>query len=402
MAPANLPRLLYIGDVPVESSVAGATLLYRLLLDYPADRLAIMQSEQSRMVHGPRLPGVRYETYQLPWDRLTHTRFSKVGGSIRYFVAKRRASEIAKLAAGFDAQAVLTVAHGYTWATAAAFARRHGLPLHLIVHDHVSDTVQVPAAIGRQVWKTFKATYSAAASRWCISPKMAETYGLLGKPANVLYPLRSSACPAYDSPPRRLKDRSAALVFGYLGSIWSGAYAGMLSTLAQVIEPGGGKLVLYGGPDLPASLTVHHNVDSRGFIPQTQVLSILRHEVDVLVLPMSFDPLDRHSAELSFPTKVTDYTAACLPILVWGPSYCSIVRWAQENPGAADVVLDEGPRAIAAAVNRISDPERRWNLALRAASVGNAFFSHNALVRDHTWRNRFEELFRKIGVSDVH
>jgi hypothetical protein len=380
IAPSNLPRVLYIGDVPVESSVAGAMLLYRLLLHYPADRLVVVQSEDSRIIHGPRLPGVRYETYHQPWDWSTYTRFNRVGGSIRYFAAKRRATEVVELAAGFDAQVVLTVAHGYTWITAAAFARRQRLPLHLIVHDHVPDTVNVPAAIGRQVWRTFKAAYVEAASRWCISPNMAEAYGVLGKPANVLFPIRSSILPAYDSPPQRLKSRSAPLVFGYLGSIGSGAYAGMLAKLAQVIEPSGGRLVLYAGPNPPRSLTVHHNVDSRGFVPQAQVLSVLRDNVDVLVLPMSFDPLDRRNVEFSFPTKVTDYTAACLPILVWGPSYSSIVRWAEANPGTADIVLDESITAIDGAAKRMSDPEWRWRLALTAASVGTAFFSHDILA----------------------
>ena len=69
----------------------------------------------------------------------------------------------------------------------------------------------------------------------------------------------------------------------------------------------------------PESVVRLRNVESRGFVPNTRLISVLRDEVDVLVLPMSFDPLERINMELSFPSKLTDYTATCLPILVWAP-----------------------------------------------------------------------------------
>ena len=41
---STLPRLLYIGDVPVEASYHGSALLYRLLQTYPPDRLRIIEA----------------------------------------------------------------------------------------------------------------------------------------------------------------------------------------------------------------------------------------------------------------------------------------------------------------------------------------------------------------------
>ena len=40
----ELPRLLYLGDVPVEASYHGSALLYRLLQAYPAERLTIIEA----------------------------------------------------------------------------------------------------------------------------------------------------------------------------------------------------------------------------------------------------------------------------------------------------------------------------------------------------------------------
>src|SRR4051812_48302616 len=39
-----LPRLLYVGDVPVEASYHGSALLHRLLSDYPHEKLTVIET----------------------------------------------------------------------------------------------------------------------------------------------------------------------------------------------------------------------------------------------------------------------------------------------------------------------------------------------------------------------
>jgi hypothetical protein len=80
---------------------------------------------------------------------------------------------------------------------------------------------------------------------------------------------------------------------------------------------------------------------------------------------------------ISFPSKLTDYTAAGLPLLVQGPGYCSAVRWALENPGVAEVVSDLSPAALEAAVARLKDSSHRLSLAHRAIDVGGRYFSQD-------------------------
>ena len=85
--------------------------------------------------------------------------------------------------------------------------------------------------------------------------------------------------------------------------------------------------------------------------------------------------------EVCFPSKLTDYTAAGLPILIWGPEYSAAARWAAENPGVALCVTDPDPTRLTAAVRQLaSDPALRRNLATRAAEVGERDFSFSTAL----------------------
>ena len=75
--------------------------------------------------------------------------------------------------------------------------------------------------------------------------------------------------------------------------------------------------------------------------------------------------------ELSFPSKLTDYTAAGLPMLIYGPPYCSAVRWARENAGVAEMVDDENPKGLTEALHRLAaSPVHRNALGTHALNVG--------------------------------
>jgi hypothetical protein len=86
--------------------------------------------------------------------------------------------------------------------------------------------------------------------------------------------------------------------------------------------------------------------------------------------------------EISFPSKIADYTAVGLPLLIQGPSYCSAVRWAQDNAGAAEIVVDGGEAGLIQALDRLAaDPGHRSRLAIAGASAGERYFAHAAAQR---------------------
>ena len=73
----GVPNLLYIGDVPVESSYHGSALLYRLLQTYPPDCLRIIEAGLTTSLPDRRLPGVTYSTALQPGRRGLHTRLNR-------------------------------------------------------------------------------------------------------------------------------------------------------------------------------------------------------------------------------------------------------------------------------------------------------------------------------------
>ena len=101
----------------------------------------------------------------------------------------------------------------------------------------------------------------------------------------------------------------------------------------------------------------------------------LRAETDALFVPMSFAASDRPNMELAFPSKLADYTATGVPLLIYGPSHCSAVAWARENPGVAEVVEAEGGLSVAIA-KLANNPGHRVLLGKRALDAGREYFSH--------------------------
>jgi hypothetical protein len=111
-----------------------------------------------------------------------------------------------------------------------------------------------------------------------------------------------------------------------------------------------------------------------------------REEVDVLFVPMSFEPEDQVNMQSGFPSKLSDCTAVGLPLLIYGPEYCSVVRWARENPGVAEVVVQPTMENLASAVQKLAaSPELRRQLGTMALAVGEKLFAHHS-VRDQFHR----------------
>jgi glycosyltransferase involved in cell wall biosynthesis len=378
-----LPRLVYLGDVPVESSYHGSALLFRLLQDYPPERLLVLETTPWPSRPDRRLPGVKYAPFPIRWGKLLKSRFAGIYGS---WIARRATADhpkMARLIRDFQPEAVMTVAQGYTWLTAAAFAEAHHVPLHLVLHDDW--LLGLIASRRLQPWahRELGHYYRAAHSRLCVSPAMRERYrSHYGAEGSVLYPSRAKDCPAAEAPAARLRENlGRGPVFAYAGSINYPGYVTALRLLAEILQPLGGKLLLYGQQSQMEKLA-GANVEWRGLLSSADLIADLRREADAMFVPMSFAPEDRPNMEISFPSKLTDSTAVGLPLLIYGPEYCSAVRWVRENPDAAEMVDTENREALAAAVGRLAqDPERRVRLAERALELGQRYFSHGAATR---------------------
>jgi glycosyltransferase involved in cell wall biosynthesis len=377
----TFPRLLYLSDVPVEASFHGSMLLYRLLEEYPPEKLLIVEPTAARSSESRRLQNVKYLPFWVGWPRLLLSRFARIYGSFVVRCAPKLHRKISRLTRGFRPEAVLSVVHGYSWLTAAAFAEQNQLPLHLILHDDWLVSLVGSPLVRPWAEKMFGHFYRAAASRLCVSPTMEENYRKrYGAAGTILYPSRAKGCNAVSASVPRARDTRTGLVFAYAGTVNYKAYGDLLRTLAGTLDKSRGRLVIF-GPVTESKATAfglrRPNITLGGLLPSAELIERLKKEADVMFLPMSFTARDRQNMELSFPSKLTDYTLTGLPLLIVGPNYCSAVRWANENPGVAEVVETVDVARLQAAVDRlIESAAYRQQLASRALEVGGTYFSY--------------------------
>ena len=367
-------KLLYVGDVPVEASYHGSALLHRLLSDYPHEKLTIIetatQSQPKR-----RLPNVNYFSHPIGSQRWLNTRFH--GYAVVWYseVGTQLGPKIAQSVNGFDFEAVLTVAHGFGWLAAATIARKRKVPLHLMVHDDWPRAADVAPGFRKRLDAQFARVYGQAQSRLCVSPAMNRSYEeRYGKPSEVIYPSRAIDSPKFDDPPEHISRNDKPFTIAFAGTVNSNGYIRALMALQDALKPLGGRLLIFGPPNQVRFDDQITRVC--GLLSAAELIMRLRTEADALFVPMSFDESERANMETAFPSKLADYTATGIPLLVYGPAYCSAVTWARENRGVAEVVESEAD--LANTITRLAnDPVHRVSLGQRALDVGREYFTHD-------------------------
>ena len=380
-----VPHLIYAGDVAVQSYLHGSSLLYRLLSDWPEEKLLIVETSWIASEKSRRIPGVRYVHHRPWWTRaFLSPRLARLA-PLFATMAERAWRGLAEVAEGFPANALLTVAHGFNWLGVSAWAQTRNLPLHLIIHDDWARPRGAATGTVGKLDATFARHYRAAASRLCVSPFMEEFYrARYGAAGRVFYPSRDPAIHAPGLPLPRVSRPVDNLCAAFAGTLHPG-YEKPLGVMARALEGINGRLLMFGpfGPDdlFRAGLT-GPGVEYRGLLGAQELQDALRHEADVLCVPMSFEENDRANTEASFPSKLADYSACGLPILIQAPSWSSAARWARENPEAALLVESADDAALPAALNDLkNDAALRVRLAAGAIAVGARFFSAEAAAR---------------------
>ncbi|HKG48381.1 MAG TPA: glycosyltransferase [Pyrinomonadaceae bacterium] len=368
----DFPRLVYVGDVPVEASYHGSALLHRLLADYPPGKLTILETA-TQSQPGRRLPNVNYISQPIGKQRWLNTRFHPYAVAWFTQVAPRMATKISESLNGCDCEGVLTVVHGFGWLTAAEIASKRKVPLHLMVHDDWPRVADVAPPFRKWLDDRFRHVYRQAQSRFCVSPAMSRFYEeRYGGRASVIYPSRAADCADFSEPPSRLADRDSRFTIAFAGTINSRGYVRALAALQKALELVDGRLLIFGPQQFGLN---DRNTESRGLLTAAELLTSLREEADALFVPMSFDASDRANMEMAFPSKLADYTATGVPLLIYGPSYCSAVAWARENPGVAEIVEAE-PDLATAVAKLANNPDHRLSLGKRALDTGREYFTH--------------------------
>ncbi|MBN1354263.1 MAG: hypothetical protein JW994_06315 [Candidatus Omnitrophica bacterium] len=391
----ELPNLLIISEVIPQAAYAGSLLLYRLLKSYPQDRILVIGK--------PPLPEYKllsceYKSLNLPCERLNRTRFSRLARSLRSFVFMPDftiASVNLKLR-GFKADAVLCVMQTQPYYYLAyRYAKTKNLPLFVVIHDLPEAFEPVyPWMLERQLNRNIE-VYKYAKKRFCVSPQMrdylGETYKAFG---DVLYPIPAEGItPRPESESLKLKEEGV-LTIGYAGSLWGG-YGEQLKHMVSVFKDAGVKLRLYSYESFfpePSDEVIY-----RGYAPAEETWARVKAECDAVILFYSWPEYgyDKNYS-VHFPSKLPEYLALGMPVLIFGPEYATGVKWGLSNSGAALVVTENNPESWIDAFNKLKESaDLRQSLSRNAVFAGKRDFAPEAI------RQQFLDSLKEAGVTET-
>jgi len=321
--------LILSGQIP-HSVSAGNIQLLRLFREYPADKFLVI---------GPPVPkeasrlSCRYESMAPPLNRLNSTRFHLWRRTARVLelLPGNSLRQVEDLVGEFQPEVVLSLMETSDYyGLAGKYARKHRLPLYLIVHDTNEDFERVfPFAKGLQLAKD-RRIYRFAKERFCVSPEMAvfnaQRFGVTGK---VLYPI-----PDPEIQPRPLEwskilRQPPHLTIGYAGSMAYGYAEEMLESL-PTLEKNGARLELCCPKPAGkvAGLLESPIVKWHGYRPSLDAIQLLQERCDVLWLPY-LNPAGENERlyRTHFPSKLCDYLQTGMAVWVTGPEFATGVRW---------------------------------------------------------------------------
>jgi glycosyltransferase involved in cell wall biosynthesis len=107
-------------------------------------------------------------------------------------------------------------------------------------------------------------------------------------------------------------------------------------------------------------------------VPAAEAWAVIQRDCDAVWLPYpnpagEMERLYRHH----FPSKLPEYLALGLPVLVTGPAYATGVRWARENPQAAAAAAGDDENELVNVFARLSgDDAWREQLAAHGWAAG--------------------------------
>jgi glycosyltransferase involved in cell wall biosynthesis len=364
-APDDFPRLLILSAAVPETWLAGSLVLFRMLQEYPPERiLAVGPEPQSQ---SQLLPCAYRYLAPTASSRFDLTRFAQLKRSLESLGVLGRIpmSRIHAAVGSFVPDVVLCVMERRDYLDAAhRYARAHGVPLVLIVHDRLESFDVVYAPFRRAQLRRNGETYRFAKSRLCVSPEMvARLAEIYGAPGTVLYPIRS------DGLQPRAPELSAqlvsppALTIGYCGGLGYG-YGQRIRETAPALAAAGAQIRIFSRDalDVPGTIPM-------GSSPLPELWTRVKRDCDVVWLPYGHDAHHRLLYETHFPSKLTEYMALGMPVLISGPRQATGVKWGMAHPAAALTLADDSVDDLVRAVTRLRD-DAAFRTSLASASVG--------------------------------
>jgi glycosyltransferase involved in cell wall biosynthesis len=331
---------------------------------------------------------VAYTPLPAEWQRFEKSRFNRLKRSMRALglVPSVSLNLIDGLLGKFVPDVVLTVMqHAVFFDAAHHFAKSRGIPLVAIIHD-VNEEFEPVLRWARPASRRKDAAfYRYASRRLCISPEMEQfCHEHYGVPGTVLYPNRDEALT-----PRPLEESDklknpTSLTLGFAGNLNFGYGEGILEMLAA-LRASATRVIAFGREPNGAAAALLDAKDCfefRGFVPSAEAWAAIKNECDAVWLPYTKDNVAMRSLySRHFPSKLPEYAALGMPVIVSGPEYATGLRWAKANLGA-NFTASSHEEFLGVLRVLGSDPSRRRELAERSLVAGERDFEPRKIVAE--------------------
>ncbi len=221
-----------------------------------------------------------------------------------------------------------TVAHGDGFYAAQRFANKHGLPLVVFFQDWWPDMAEVPKPFVKVLDKHFLSLAKSCNLGICVSDGMKKALGG-GKNLEVLSPIPGH----FEFNMQFASQAKAGTVFKIVYSGNLDLYGPMLLEALRVFKghPQIQLQVRGANPNWPDE--AKKDMREAGlwleFAPRSELDAWLQ-SADAFLIPMVFEEKYRRRMETSFPSKLIEFSQFGKPLIVWGPDYCSALRWAEK------------------------------------------------------------------------
>lgn len=372
-------RVLLVSIVPPHNDCGVRIVMYRHLVERNPFELHVASNADfanDLLVHTPlRLP---YPIHRLRKSRFG-PRLARWVTDYENFIwplAENKALEAAILK--FQPDVLLTLAETGLCHLASKAAKRHKLPLAGMFLDWFPSMKHHYGHRWTQnlLSRRYRELYAACDLAFCTSDGMKE---ILGPHPNchVIYPMPGQhRIPKESWPPSNGKFRLV-----YVGSV-ENFYGRMICALIEMIEATDDLEIIVVGPNADWPEEILRRARTKGiylgFKPPEEAAKILAG-ADALLVVMSFESEHRLFMETSFTTKFLDYVAFNKPIILWAPEYCTPVRVARHNGGAAVVNTPEADKVLSLCRQLACDTEWRNKLSNEARHLHEGLFSPHRL-----------------------
>jgi len=346
--------------------MGGAMAYYRHFVERRDFELFVATDDPNVMQYSPPYPLVLFQ--QPAWlERMCRTRLSLWMHSYKHLVAGNFIpAKVLKAAEAFKPDFIFTIAGAWGWTTLMAqkLAQRLKVPLVGSFNDWFDFSGIIHPVMRPMLERKFRSFYQSCDLAWCTCEGMREELGP-HRNAQILYPLGGQLKPVEAKPATggAGKSRFVAAFAGNLGN-WYGKMLEQLVTKSLAVDAPIEFRIFGGNTSWSKAFEQMATAKGifRGHLPFDQLRQEMA-EVDGLLLLMGFGEDCALTERTSFKTKFLDYLSFQKPILLWGPEYCSAVRYAKEFDSAETCTSPDPALFLKQIIRLAGDTERGRALA---------------------------------------